>query len=305
MSKEAFFELPSAEQKKKAEKYDVYKKYLKEGKSGAKKAVEKKPASKPAKKAIDKKTAQALKDEKERLEELTDRLNELKEELHFAKEDGDEETVDSLNQELQEVSDRMRSAKSNIKTLRKKAGMAPSENTGVDIEKLARSVGTFVDNKLKNVNTNLDVKDAAKSFIKDMFRGKLAGMQVADLLGVSADWRKPFTTAYRSFVPKAVTDDLQQSASKELDKYKQSQTAISNIDVKIEKLNEAINKAEKAGKSQSAIEKLENERSEYFSKKREYLYKLENASKLVEKAAKEYIKKHKQEIASAISKQMS
>ena len=38
MSKEDFFKLPSAEQRKKAEKYDVYKKYLKEGKSKSKQA---------------------------------------------------------------------------------------------------------------------------------------------------------------------------------------------------------------------------------------------------------------------------
>ena len=36
MSKEDFFNLPSAEQRKKAEKYDVYKKYLKDGKGSAK-----------------------------------------------------------------------------------------------------------------------------------------------------------------------------------------------------------------------------------------------------------------------------
>ena len=47
MSKEDFFKLPSAEQKKKAEKYDVYKKYLKESKSGANKSS--KPASKNSK----------------------------------------------------------------------------------------------------------------------------------------------------------------------------------------------------------------------------------------------------------------
>ena len=36
LSKEDFFKLPSGEQRKKAEKYDIYKKYLKEGKSGTK-----------------------------------------------------------------------------------------------------------------------------------------------------------------------------------------------------------------------------------------------------------------------------
>lgn len=168
MSKEEFFKLPSAEQKKKAEKYDVYKKYLKEGNSKSKQANDSKQAKdssdaiKKAQEKLDNALAELAWYKKEKSDYAgMDKYEkeQFKEEYDLAKYD-----VDMAKQELNELKNK----KSKKPQLSEKAKKAVDDilSTGAwEPEKLKDSMSSV----LKKHPELKQAFEAAKPELKQYF----------------------------------------------------------------------------------------------------------------------------------------
>ena len=167
MSKEEFFKLPSAEQKKKAEKYDVYKNYLKEGKSGAKKAAKpSKTSSKPMSKT-------QIDDIKQAQEELDNALAEL---AWYKKEKLDYSGMDEYEKE--EFKEGYNLAKHDVDMAKRRLREAKGHKSKISYETKKAlddllSNGSFETEKLKTLpsllNKSPELKqafDAAKPELK-------------------------------------------------------------------------------------------------------------------------------------------
>ena len=297
MSKEAFFELPSAEQRKKAEKYDVYKKYLKEGKNSSKKPADK-PASKPAKKALDKKTAQAIKDEKDNLIELTESLRDLKFEQATAKRDGDEESVDSLQQEIDELVDSINSSKARIKDLRSnKAKPAKNVSDNSDDAVLKRNVKKVADkvNDLlgKDAFDIVSPKEYAKETISSLLKSKSGWQWIEDIIEPGKK-DKDDTKVVKLLLPDNVLKQIHNAGKSEFSKFK-------SVKNKVNKLGELYDKADSYYSKHRDDKDAEKAYEAAYKKYKDARSSFVEAAGLLEDSVDKILKEHKSEIVQHIN----
>ena len=297
MSKEDFFKLPSAEQKKKAEKYDVYKKYLKEGKNGSKKAADK-SASKPAKKALDKKTAQAIKDEKDNLIELTESLRDLKFEQATAKRDGDEESVDSLQQEIDELTDAINSSKARIKDLRSNKAK-PSKNVSDNsddavLKRNVKKVAEKVQDVLgKDAFGIMSPKEYAKETISSLLKSKSGWNWIEEVIEPSKK-DKDDTKVVKLLLPDNVLKLIHDSSKSEFSKFK-------SVKNKVNKLGELYDKADSYYSKHRDDKDAEKAYESAYKKYKDARSSFVEAAGLLEESVDKILKEHKSEIVQHIN----
>lgn len=278
----------------------MYKKYLKEGKSGAKKAEKqaKKSASKPAKKALDKETAQAIKDEKDNLIELTESLRDLKYEQAAAENDGDEESVDSLQQEIDELIDSINSSKARIKDLRSnKAKPSKNELDNSDDAVLKRNVKKVAE-KVKDALGKsafgiVSPKEYAKETISDLLEAKSGWNWIEEIIEPSKK-DKDDTKVVKLLLPDNVLKRIHTASKSEFNKFKRAKSELN-------KLHELYDKASKyysrrrddpdAEKAYEAADKKYDDAKDRF---------LESA-RLLEDSVDKILKEHKSDIVKHIN----